>query len=49
MPPLDWGKIMGADLQSLQDNEQESEEIYRVITKVQFCSFSLFSYLMCHV
>ncbi|CAB4002084.1 Hypothetical predicted protein, partial [Paramuricea clavata] len=36
MPPLDWGRIMSVDLRNLQENEQESEEIYRVITKGNF-------------
>ena len=37
---------MSVDLRSLQDNEQESEEIYNVITRVRLINIVVFKIVM---
>lgn len=36
MPPLDWGRIMGADVQVLRDDIDAAEAMYGVLEMVKY-------------
>lgn len=36
MPPLDWGRIMGADLEALLEDLDAADEMYGVLEMVNY-------------
>lgn len=40
MPPLDWGRIMGVDLEALRDNLDAADDMYSVLEMVNYKRFA---------
>lgn len=42
MPPLDWGRIMGANVEELREDLNAADEMYGVLEMVNLTDFHLY-------
>lgn len=40
MPPLDWGRIIGADLEALREDLDAADDMYSILEMVNYKRFA---------